>query len=564
MTEPVPLGTARSRRALVGYGLAALLGIFTYFYGLDSDHIPKNGDEFVYLNIARLTAQSGHWLPLQAADEEMRNTKPPLLFWQGILSSDWGREWTRWRLRYPSVVYTLLTGLMALLLGGKLSGARETGYVALLIFLAFFSTYRYGRPYLTDAPVVFWLFLPFFVLLYWQPRASESSWLVPLALGLGLGVGLLYKSFALIVPVVLSLAWWHLHRRGNRLGPFLRHDACKIAIIAVLSLAFFGLWFVLDPNPQAIWRGFILGENLTKFSSDGGYLRGLLWGGSSIWRLAVSYPLNAGLLAFPVIVLFWVAFKRRHQMEDTEKLLWVWILALFLFFSLPSQRDERYLLPGMPALAVLCALNLQQISRKAFLASLFVIGGGAGVLAYLSVRLQRGMADVHLYPAAYWLLLAGLGLLVVLALWRPALTRVGTIVAALLVSLSFAAFMRPLDGPVGNYDLQAQQYVAGKQVWVPINFRAKEEGYRFFLPGADVRGYRSDQGLTIADLSARYRLFVVPLPIADAAPAGVKIIGQRLDIGSRHSSRQIMEMVRGEVFEHLFRKELLVEAAGNE
>ena len=120
---------------------------------------------------------------LAGGEVQMRNTKPPLLFWQGIVATDWGSDWTLWQLRCPSVVYTLLTGLMVYLLGVKLSGRRETGFLGLLIFLAFFSTYRYGRPFLTDAPVVFWLFLPVFVLLYWQPLATQSRFLDPYCWG---------------------------------------------------------------------------------------------------------------------------------------------------------------------------------------------------------------------------------------------------------------------------------------------------------------------------------------------------------------------------------------------
>ena len=57
-------------------------------------------------------------------------------------------------------------------------------------------------------------------------------------------------------------------------------------------------------------------------------------------------------------------------------------------------------------------------------------------------------------------------------------------------------------------------------------------------------------------------LCAIRLPINDAGPAGGRIIGQRLDLGSRHTSKQIMEMIKGRVFEHLFLKELLVEAPG--
>ncbi len=43
------------------WGFALLcMATFTYFFGLDSLQIPKNGDEFPYAHIARLTADSGH------------------------------------------------------------------------------------------------------------------------------------------------------------------------------------------------------------------------------------------------------------------------------------------------------------------------------------------------------------------------------------------------------------------------------------------------------------------------------------------------------------------------
>ena len=85
------------------YLIAALiLAIFTYFYALDSKNAPTNGDEAVYAHIVRLTAASGHLLPLQSQLDHMRNTKPPLLFWQGIASTDWARHWDRFSLRYPA------------------------------------------------------------------------------------------------------------------------------------------------------------------------------------------------------------------------------------------------------------------------------------------------------------------------------------------------------------------------------------------------------------------------------------------------------------------------------
>ena len=85
---------------LAWYGIVTVLAVFTYFYGLDSQHIPNNGDEYPYEHITRLTANSGHLLPLQSQLNDMRNTKPPMLSWQGIASTDWGQNWTLWNLRF--------------------------------------------------------------------------------------------------------------------------------------------------------------------------------------------------------------------------------------------------------------------------------------------------------------------------------------------------------------------------------------------------------------------------------------------------------------------------------
>ena len=551
------------RFLLVCYGLATVLAVFVYFYGLDSQHIPKNGDEYPYAHITRLTANSAHLLPLQSQLNGMRNTKPPLLFWQGIISTMWGRDWTLWYLRYPSVVYTLLTAMLVFLLGWRVSRQLGTGFLACLTFLAFFSTYRFGRPFLTNPPEVFWLFLPFFTLLYWQPASFESQFLLPILLGLGIGIGLLYKSFALALPVTLGLSWWYLHHRDYRATTFLTKDAWKIVLMASTSLAIFGLWFLLDPDPHAIWREFVLGENLKKFDPHGSsYLMKLLWGGSSIWSLALGYPVNAGVLAFPVVAVFFVAYKRRGQLTDAERLLWVWILTLFLVFCLPSERSSRNLLTAMPALAVLCALNWSWISRKAFVASLIAAGAAIAAMVYLSVRLQLGMPGFQLYSAAYWELLAGAGTLVLLALFVPKLTRPTVNIAILLVYLSLAAFLRPLDGPLGSYSAKVQQFANGKDVWVPCNFRAKDEGYRFLLPGAHIHGYREGSNETVTALSARYPLFAIRLPFEDTDFAGYKVIGQRLELRSRHSARELKDMLLGRVFERLFVKELLIESPG--
>ena len=555
------------RMRIAWYLAACLLAVFTYFYGLDSQHIPKNGDEYPYEHITRLTADSGKLLPLRSKLDNMRNTKPPLLFWQGIATTDRGRDWTLWNLRFPSVLYTLLTAAMLFLLGRKLAGA-ETGCIAALAFLAFFSTYRYGRPFLTNAPEVFWIFLPFFTLLY-RPQAFASRWRIPLLLGIFIGIGFLYKSFALGLPVALGLAGWYLQRRQWHAAEFLKQDAAKVLIAIAAATALFSLWFVFDPDPLAVWKEFVVGENIGKFDPHGpGYLSRLLWGGSSIWNYALAFLTDPGLLAFPAVALLFVAYKRRGQLSNEERLLWIWIAVLLLSFALPSQRSGRYLLSAMPAVALLCALNWQRIGRGAFVATLLFAAALIAGIAWLAVRLQAAMPEVRLYAPAFWILLSGAGMLAQLAVLVPAFTRPAVNVVAISVLLCLAAFLRPFDGDLGNFSKDAQRDAAGRDVGVPCNFRAMDEGYRFLLPGARIRGYSEDQHLSASELAARYPLFAVQLGLQDSRPDGgcaaCRIIGQRLDIRGRQNSAELKQMLQGKVLEHLFVREVLMESpAGN-
>lgn len=557
--------TRQNKVRLAGLIAALLLAITTYFYALDSQYIPKNGDENVYLHITRLTAASGDYLPLQSQLDNMRNTKPPLLFWQGIASSDGGRNWDLSALRLPSVLYTLLTAVLLLLTAWRLTGQVATGFIAALTFLAFFSTYRFGRPFLTNAAEVFWLCLPLLVVLNW--RASfHSRYLMPLLFGISIGIAFLYKSFALGLPMALVLAAWYWRERDFYLAVFVRRDALKIVISISMAVAIFALWFALDPNPRAVWQEFVISENAGKFDPHGGsYLAKLWWGGSSLWSYSAAFLSNAGLLTFVVIGVCVTAWQKRHSLTRDEQLLWLWIGAFFISFALPSQRSGRYLLAAMPALALLATLNWQTISRKFFIASLGFSALCLLGLAMLAARLQSAIGDAHLYAAGFWMLLCSSFIWVLVALFVPRLTRDATPIAGLLVLLSFAALLRPFDTQLAIYNAATQAALQGKTVAVPCDFRASDERYQFLLPHTQLAAYHENLHFDAAQLAARYPFFAVQIPLQQDVQtslcADCKIIGQRLDIRGRQSSAELKEMLlHGKFFEYLFVREVLLQS----
>ena len=188
------------------------LTVAVYLIGLGSFYAPTNGDEMVYIHIARMTAESGHWLPLQSEIIDTRNTKPPLLFWQAMVAGQWGESWSLWALRLPSIAYTFATSVLLAFFTFKISGKWRSTCLAAVLYLLFFSTFRYGRVYLTSAPETFWLALPMWWVLWNRLKSKGTSvghaqWLglgVYTLFGIAFGLGAAYKSFALIAPAAAA------------------------------------------------------------------------------------------------------------------------------------------------------------------------------------------------------------------------------------------------------------------------------------------------------------------------------------------------------------------------
>ena len=611
------------------------LAVLTYSVGLDGLYIPSNGDEMVYAHIARLTAQSGHWLPLQSELEAMRNTKPPLLFWQAMVAGDWGGRWHLWALRLPSLVYTLAVTTGLVLCTRRITGSLASGLLTACIYLSFFCTYRYGRPYLTSAAESFWFGMPMLALLWIRsaqsptqhgPCASAShrwvgarlTWVarvgLHLTLGLAWGLGLAFKSFALIAPVATAfwLAWvlsaqpWPSHSARQSARKYALGSAAWTAFSAAIALAIFSLWFVLDPDPQAVWQEFVVGENAGKLADAQGYWYGALHGGSSMWAQALAYLQNAGLMAFVALGLMSLGVQHMATVWRDRRLgksvgskgsarlanaapaaqpepaipavetllagppayaaklppaprfpaesarlspvVWVllaWLAVWLLVFMVPSQRSARYVIPAMPALAILIALYWHKIGRVWFALSLIL---AAIVLAFLGRiaavahdlpapnapilgashtvnQLPTGTGSASLVPQALsqssaaqaaamlptampfepladdgWALnfaLAGVlalgGCAVLAAIVRPRWLRASTLVCCLLVFTCFDLAIAPLNGPLGRFDAAsvnawqrariAAQAPGGARIAAPNGFNGQFERFEFLLPG---------------------------------------------------------------------------------
>jgi 4-amino-4-deoxy-L-arabinose transferase-like glycosyltransferase len=546
----------------LGWVLLAIVVALGYLFQLGGDHIPRNGDELVYAHIARLTSESGHWLPLVSSYDFMRNTKPPLLFWQAMVAGGWGGHWTLFNLRLPSLVYLWLTALMVGLLARKIvkdnatdnkTSATAVGAIAAIVFLSFFSTYRYGRPYLTSAPETFWL-CGVFLALAWSPAALLASrWKFPLLAGLAIGIGCLYKSFAMVVPVSFGLALCYQALQARRLPwqivrPGMALDVLKVTAISIIAVAVFGLWFALDPLPGEVWREFVVGENAGKFKSSDGYLKLAFSGSGGIFVILTGYFVNAGLLLPLAVGCAWTAWRcwraRKNTTQaitDAEKVLWLWLLALAVVFMLPSQRSARYLIPAMPAVAVLVALYWQRIGRIWFSLTLVLCILGALGLLMIGKGAVRATGDVGVYSPFFWGLLALMVGMSILGIAKSQWTRPIAAAAGFGFLMALAWVTAPFNGPLGQFKPEAIALVQGQQVRVPNNFNGQFERYQFLLTGAKIVAYDAPQPVDYSDVEALFktsRYALVQRRKGQLPCTQCRIVDVRWDIRSRQDPKE--------------------------
>jgi hypothetical protein len=517
---------------LGGIALMASLGL--YLWDLGGDFIPRNGDEMVYAHIAFKTAQQeaqgGGWLPLVSDLPHMRNTKPPLVFWQAMAWPQLGFPWTLLTLRLPSYLYTLLTTLglvwatrrwaiqqfqQRLLKTDQATwpaplSATGLAYGTGVCFLTFFSTYRYGRPYLTSAPETFWFCLPALAWLSGWVR-SFFSWRNGCLMGLSL-IGLaLYKSFILVAPVALAWALWGClcqPKRQKAVWGFMTG-------LGLIAWGVFGLWFLNDPHPQAIWQEFVLGENWGKLhaGAESGdwlhagslYLQTALWGGSSIWVQALAIAQNAAVIGPLTWIVCFLGLWRRYRLPIGSApslsidMLWALLIGVMsLFFMLPSQRSARYLIPLMPLVAFWFMLNVWMLPRWVYrlawaLSLLLALGMGLVLASFVQATvLIGGWGNDALIS---WLIFAT----ALVGLWAYLALRIGhvrfnlrqtpqhivlSLIGVLGLWLGLSLALIPLHRADQHLSPALAAQLKGAALIVPSHFNGDFERYRFLLPTA--------------------------------------------------------------------------------
>jgi 4-amino-4-deoxy-L-arabinose transferase-like glycosyltransferase len=302
----------------------------------------QDWDEALYAQVAREMVEGGNWLTL-SWNAQPYFKKPPLLFWTIALSYR-VFDVSEWSTRLPSVLFGLGSVLLVGLLGRQLYG-RFIGLAAgtLLLTLYPFLT-RGSRQSATDAPLLFCSLLALFCA--WRGRQREP-WLS--GIGITIGVGLLVKGVAALVPLLLIVlfCWRARELSVLRSGFFwggIGGGLCCALPWYLYQVKLYGLPFV-----QTFVQGETLARLVTIYDAPARpwyFYFATLWG-----DVFHCLPL---LVGFSLLSLtsWW---KKEIQVSPASHFLFCWLAGNLLIVLSTRTQHAWYLLPVYPPLCIFIA-----------------------------------------------------------------------------------------------------------------------------------------------------------------------------------------------------------------
>ncbi|MGQ7242565.1 ArnT family glycosyltransferase [Salinicola sp. V024] len=300
-------------------------------------------DETRYVSVAwEMWHTHSFWLPLMNGAPYA--DKPPLLFW--LIQSGWSLFGVNdWWPKLISPLASLIAMAHLYRIARRLGYAGSQARLAPMALMAMLMWNLYSGALMFDILLSACLLGAIAPLVAGQltiPKATIS--------GLWLGLALLAKGPAVFVtlgPILLTIPLW----RASPLGPpGRRHLALALTL---------GLTMVLAWALPAAWLG---GRD---------YAQDLLWGQSvdrlqqamdharPVWWYLPWLP----LLAFPWTL--WPSAWPRLPRHRHQRLAWIWLGCPLVIFSLISGKQIHYLMPLLPALALLIMDRLGSIDCRA-------------------------------------------------------------------------------------------------------------------------------------------------------------------------------------------------------
>jgi 4-amino-4-deoxy-L-arabinose transferase-like glycosyltransferase len=381
-----------------------LLAVVVVWFGNIQYRKLVRPDEGRYAEIPREMVASGDWVTPRLNGLKYFE-KPPLQYWATAVAYEaFGQhEWT-------SRLWDALTGFAGLLLvwfaGMRLFG-REAGWYAALLLGSSLLYVMMGHINTLDMGVTFFITLGIVgLLLAQQPNINKYTarnwmWLAWAALGMAV----LSKGLMGVVLPGAALVIYSLLQRD--FGLWKRIHLGSGLLICILVCA---PWFylVMKANPE-FFDKFIIYEHFTRFLTK-------KLGRYQPWYyfvpILIAGALPWTLLVFDTLLRTWRGSAVRYKSFNPERFLLVWIVFVYVFFSISDSKLPSYLLPMFPAMALLMGRQLVVMTpRRLFwlIAPMLPLALLALALAPQAAKLADNPLEIEMYGNySHWLVAAAL------------------------------------------------------------------------------------------------------------------------------------------------------------
>ena len=338
-------------------------------------------DEFRYAAAAQEMLTRGDWI-VPHLNGVRYFEKPILGYWiDTIALAVFGHN--AFAVRLPSALSTVLVALFIGWLLARFTDAR-TGILAAFIYLTSLFVYGIGTMNVLDPQLNLWLTLALGTFYLAERHADSRRRQVLLTVtGLFCGLAFMTKGFlAFAVPVVVAVPFLLWQRHWARLAT----DVWAPVLAATLVVL---PWAVaIHAHEPDFWHYFFWVEHIQRFLADNAQ-HSEPW-----WYFLTLFP----ALSFPWIFLAPAAVAGLRRTSADRSLvvyLLCWFVMPFVFFSASRGKLMSYILPCMPAFAMLMALGLgrlpqpadSRIVRRSLAALSLAYAAGAGFLLFNGLEL---------------------------------------------------------------------------------------------------------------------------------------------------------------------------------
>jgi 4-amino-4-deoxy-L-arabinose transferase-like glycosyltransferase len=299
-------------------------------------------DETRYLDVAWEMHVRGDFLHL-TRNFATYTHKPPLLFWViNLIWAVFGVGDYAARLAGPifAVAAVFVTGRLARRFWPDAPGV---GLGATLAMVGFSVFSLYGGALMFDAMLAVAVLCGVGVL--WRIGQGHDDWRSWAAFGLALAFGIYAKGpviFVHLAPILLTMRFW------AHAAPSMRNVLRGMALALGVTIILLALWLVpaLLQASESVQKELLWDQTVSRVS--GGMAHDRSW-------LFLVMLLPVFLFPWGWSLAFWRRMPRTLRQDPAARLSAIWAISALVLFSLISSKQVHYLIPELPAMALLLA-----------------------------------------------------------------------------------------------------------------------------------------------------------------------------------------------------------------